>query len=308
MKRRNFILKGVGAGLAAGMGLSADAFGKNFESLASVDVAGPYDLVAVKGGEPEVMFEKGIAALGGMSVFVKKGQTVVVKPNIGWDAVPERAANTNPKLVGKVVEHCFKAGAKEVYVFDKTCQNWKNCYANSGIEKAAKEAGAKTVTGNSVEMYKDVEIPQGKKLKKTKVHELILKCDVFINVPVLKSHGGSTLSISMKNLMGIVWDRGFYHKNDLHQCIADFPTWRKPDLNIVDAYRVMKRNGPQGVSVEDVITLKAQIISRDIVAADAAAAKLFGIDPGSIGHIATAHHMGIGNMNIDKLNINRITV
>lgn len=309
MKRRDFLLKSAGAGVVAGIGFSSKVFGENFNSLVSSTTAGgAYDLVAVKGGEAEVMFEKGIASLGGMSAFVKKGQTVVVKPNIGWDAVPERAATTNPKLVAKIVEHCFKAGAKDVFVFDRTCDNWQKCYASSGIEKAVKDAGGKVVTGNSEGMFKPISIPKGKSLKSAKVHELILNCDVFINVPVLKSHGGATLTIAMKNLMGIVWDRGFWHKNDLHQCIADLPTWRKPDLNIVDAYRVMKRNGPRGVSVDDVELVKALLISKDIVAIDAAAAKLFGLDPKTIGHIAKGHEAGIGNMNLESLKINKLTV
>ncbi len=308
MKRRDFLIKGAGAGVVAGIGLSTKVFGENFNSLVSSTSAGPYDLVAVKGGEAEVMFEKGIASLGGMSAFVKRGQTVVVKPNIGWDTVPERAATTNPKLIGKIVEHCLKAGAKDVFVFDKTCDNWQKCYSSSGIEKAVKDAGGEIVTGNSEDMYKPVSIPKGKKLKNAKVHELIVNSDVFINVPVLKSHGGATISIAMKNLMGIVWDRGFWHKNDLHQCIADLPTWRKPDLNIVDAYRVLKRNGPRGVSVEDVEVLKALLISKDIVAVDTAATKLFGLDPKTIGHIVKASEAGVGTMNLESLKINKITI
>ena len=305
MKRRDFIFKSIGAGLAAGIGMSSKTFG---ESLHSFAVPGtlPYDMVAIKGGEAEVMFEMAIASLGGMKNFVKKNQTVVVKPNIGWDKSPEFAANTNPKLVAKIIEHCYKAWAKTVYVFDNTCDNWQKCYANSGIEKAVKDAGGKIVTGNSESMYQHVAIGKGKRLKEAKVHELILSSDVFINVPVLKSHSGATLSIAMKNLMGIVWDRGYWHKNDLQQCIADFPTYRKPDLNIIDAYRVMKNNGPRGVSVEDVLTMKAQIISTDIVAADAAAAKMFGLDPATIGHIVKAQEFGLGTMNLDKLKINRI--
>ena len=53
-----------------------------------------------------------------MQRFIKKNQVVVIKPNIGWNAEPERAANTNPKLIGRVVEHCFEAGAKEVWICD----------------------------------------------------------------------------------------------------------------------------------------------------------------------------------------------
>lgn len=307
MKRRDFIFKGIGAGVITGAGLSTNAFGEVFGNMAA-NAASPFDLVAVRGGEAEVMFEKAIASMGGMQAFVKKNQTVVLKPNIGWDVSPERAGNTNPKLVSKIIEHCLKAGAKNVYVFDNTCDNWQKCYTNSGIEKAVKDAGGKIVTGNSESMYHEVEIPKGKKLKKAKVHELILSSDVFINVPVLKCHGGATLSISMKNLMGIVWDRQFWHKNDLHQCIADFSTLKKPTLNIIDAYRVMKTNGPRGISVEDVVNMKGQIISTDIIAADAAATKLFGLDPNAIGHIVKGHELGIGQINLDGLKINRIKV
>ena len=138
------------------------------------------------------------------------------------------------------------------------------------------------------------------------VHELILSSDVFINVPVLKEHGSAGLTICMKNLMGAVWDRGFWHRNNLHQCIAEFPSFRKPDLNIVDAYFVMKRNGPRGVSKEDLIEMKSQIISSDIVAADAAAAKLFGINPDNISYIKIADQMKIGIKDLSKLSIKRI--
>ena len=254
------------------------------------------------------MFEKGIAALGGMERFIKRGQSVVIKPNIGWDKTPEMGANTNPKLVGQVVKACLAAGAKEVVVFDNTCDNWKKAYATSGIEKAAKEAGAKVITGNSEKSYKEVALPRGKVLKQAKVHEKILTSDVFINIPVLKHHSGAQVTFAMKNLMGIVWDRRWWHRNDLQQCIADMVTYRKPDLNIIDAYRVMKRNGPKGVSLEDVSLEKAQIISADIVAADAAAAKIFGTEPEKIGHIQMASDMGLGVMDISKLNVSRIRV
>jgi len=305
MNRREFFKKTSYAGIAAYSFLS---LGDKFNLLANTKTSSPdiYDLVAIKGGEPESMFDTAIQSLGGMNKYVKINQTVVIKPNIGWDTSPERAANTNPKLIGQIVKHCFNSGAKEVYVFDHTCDNWKNCYSNSGIEKVVTDAGAKMVPGNSESYYQSVDIPDGKRLKKTSVHELILESDVFINVPVLKDHSGTDLSISMKNLMGVVWDRRYWHRNNLHQCIADYSTFRKPDLNIVDAYAVMKKNGPRGVSKADVVQLKSQIISTDIVAADAAAAKLYGTNPADIYYISFADEMKIGTMDLSKLNINRI--
>jgi uncharacterized protein (DUF362 family) len=303
MDRREFFRKSLAASVTAGTYL---ATGKYNNLLASVQT--PFDLVAIKGGEADIMFDKGIEALGGIKVFVKKGQKVVIKPNIGWDVVPERAGNTNPKLISRIIKHCLNAGAKEVHVVDHTCDEWQRCYSNSGIEKAVTDSGGKIAPGNSESYYHDVKIEKGKTLTSAKEHELILGADVFINVPILKSHGGATLTIAMKNLMGNVWDRRFWHRNDLHQCIADFATFRKPDLNIVDAYYVMKANGPRGVSVEDVVTMKSQLISTDIVAIDTAAAKLFGLKPEEIRHIKIAADMKVGRMDLDKLNIKRITV
>jgi uncharacterized protein (DUF362 family) len=307
MKRRDFLRKSVGIGVVSGAALS---MGKFSEILASENrgMSLPYDMVAIKGGEAAEMFDKGIASLGGMKQFVKPNQTVVIKPNIGWDSAPERAANTNPELVARIVEQCKMAGAKSVYVFDNTCAEASRCYKMSGIEDAVKKAGGTMVSGKSASYYHDVTLPKSVRLKNAKVHELILESDVFINVPILKNHGGSTLSVSMKNMMGVVWDREYWHGNDLHQCIADFAAYRKPDLNVVDAYRVMKRNGPRGVSVADVSLMKYQMIGKDIVAIDTAAAKVFGIDPAQVKHIALAEKLGAGSSNLDAMKINRISM
>lgn len=307
MNRRSFIRKSVTAGIYTGIALSVGKYGRILANTAMMpDV--PYDLVAVTGGEPAQMYQRAINAMGGMSRYVSKGQTVVVKPNIGWDVIPELAANTNPALVKAVIKSCLEAGAKEVYVFDHTCDEWTKCYKNSMIETAVKEAGGKIAPGNTEGYYEAVSIPEGKRLTETKVHELILESDVFINVPILKNHSSTKLTIAMKNLMGIVWDRGYWHRNDLHQCIADFSTWRKPDLNIIDAYNVLMKNGPRGVGEEDVAKMKFLVMSDDMVAADAAAAKIFGMQPTEVPYIKQAHEMKIGNMELDSQNIGRIKI
>jgi uncharacterized protein (DUF362 family) len=131
---------------------------------------------------------------------------------------------------------------------------------------------------------------------------------VFINVPILKNHSSTKLTAAMKNLMGAVWDRGFWHRNDLHQCIADFAPVRKPDLNVVDAYYVMKQNGPRGVSIDDVVMMKAQLLSTDMVVADVAAAKLYGATPDDIPYIRMAAAQNVGRKDLDKLSIKKITV
>jgi uncharacterized protein (DUF362 family) len=304
MKRRDFFKKSVGAGLAAGAAIS---FGGYERLWSSHSLPAPYDMVAIMGGKPDSMFGLGIQEFGGIGAFVKKGQKVLIKPNIGWDRTPEYAANTNPLLVKEIVKHCFKAGASEVYVFDHTCDNWVNCYKNSGIEKAAKDAGAKIVPGNSESYYQEVKIPGGKILKSTKIHQIILETDVFINVPVLKDHSSTRMTGCLKNMMGNVWDRGYWHQNNLDQCIADYATYvKKPALNIIDCFDVMTKNGPQGVSKEDVVNMQSMIITTDWVAGDTAAAKMLGVNPMDIGYISMAHSMGLGNMNLESLNIKRI--
>lgn len=312
MDRRDF-LKALALTGAAFTIKEVDAMTLLSQNFAAGAAAEKYDLIAVMGGSPVDMFRKGIAEMGGMGSFVKKGQRVVVKPNIGWDKIPELAANTNPELVGEIVRQCFAAGAKEVVVFDHTCDNWQKCYANSGIEKAAKAAGAKMIPAHEESYYREVALPKGVKLKTTKVHKAILDSDVWINVPVLKNHGGAKMSIAMKNHMGIVWDRGFFHANDLQQCIADVCTLdKKPVLNVVDAYRLMKNNGPRGKSEADVVLSKGLFISQNIVAIDTAATSFFNqardMPLDTVKHIGKGEEHKLGTTKLNSLEIKRIKI
>lgn len=305
MDRREFIKKSLVVGSAS---IGASTFGSQETIAAETKKSGIPDLVAVKNGEPDVMFDKAIEAIGGMKTIVKPDQIVVVKPNMAWDRPPEMGANTNPKLIRQVVAHCVEAGAKKVYVLDHTCNNPQKVYQNSKIKEAAESAGGIVVYANDEKNYKEVSVPKAKVLKKVKVHELIESCDVFINVPVLKHHSGAGVTIAMKNLMGAMWDRRFYHQKGLHQCIAEFCLWRKPDLNIVDAYRVTIANGPHRARPEDVKLRKSLLLGKDIVAVDTAATILFGADPEKTNYIKIANELGLGEMDLSKLNIKKITV
>jgi len=304
MDRREFLKKGFCAGVAAGF---VNPLARVMRAFATED-SEICDLVAVKGGEPSIMFDKAIESLGGMQNFVKKGQRVVVKPNIGWDRSPEFAANTNPSLVKRIVEQCYAAGARQVYVFDNTCDDWSACYENSRIGPAVKEAGGTMVPGNSEGNYHEVEVKAGTRLRKTKVHELILSSDVFINVPILKHHASTKMTSAMKNLMGMIWDRRYFHHTDLNQCIADLATFRKPDLNIIDAYRALRTRGPRGVSQEDVVLIGTLVATPDIVTADAASAKLLGLELEQVPYIAMAAKTGVGRLDLDKVAIRRIKI
>ena len=278
------------------------------------------DLVAIYGGSAVEMFERGIAEMGGMKRFVRKGQTVVVKPNIGWDRPPDFGSNTNPDLVGAVVKHCYEAGAKEVLCFDHTCgRDWDNRYKVSGIQEAVEKNGGKMVAGNNVSMYVDQDIPKGKILKKAKVHKLAINPDVLINIPVLKHHSGAKITCAMKNYMGCVWDRQWYHRNNMPQCVADYATYQKTTLTIVDAYRVMLEYGPIGKSPAYAPVAKYQILSTDIVAADVASTQIFAtvaklhkmgtpFKVKDIKYIGAAEKLGVGVADLSKLSVKRISI
>ena len=294
MKRRDFLKQGAALAVAAPAAPLAAA------------PAAKSKVAVVRNGEPNALFQKGIAALGGITAFVKPGQKVVVKPNIGWDRAPEFAANTNPILVGEIVRQCIAAGAAQVEVFDHTCSAWSRCYRTSGIAAAVEAAGGKMVRGDDKDAYREVERPQALNMKKALIHRAILDADVFINVPILKHHGGAKMTACLKNFMGLVWDRQYMHAHNLDQCIADAALYRKPDLNVIDAYRIMPTNGPRGVTLNDVRTVKYQILSTDIVAADVLACKLLRTKPADVRYVALAAKHGLGTDDESRIDVVRL--
>ncbi|MBI5240240.1 MAG: DUF362 domain-containing protein [Elusimicrobia bacterium] len=268
----------------------------------------PPDLAAVRDGSPAQMFDAGIRALGGLGRFVKKGGTVLVKPNIGWDKTPSEGATTNPDLVGRIVAAAYEAGAKKVYCFDHSVNREADCHRRSGIADAVRKNGGEMRSGEDEKAYRKAAIPGGRILKEALVHELYLDCGAIINVPILKSHGGGRMTAALKNLMGVVWDRRFWHREDLQACIAEFPLLRKPDLNVIDAFLVMMENGPYGATTEDLDMKKMQLLSADPVLADSAAAKVLGREPASVLYLKRAAELGLGSMDLKRAAIKRISL
>lgn len=311
MDRRKFLQNGTVATAATALNFSMlkEAFASKNGAEAISQKTG--NLVAIMGGDPAEMLRLSIEELGGIGKFVKSGDKVVVKPNIGWAKTPEMSSNTNPEVVGALVKLCVDAGAEEVKVFDHTCNEWESCYKLSGIKAAVEDNGGVMVPGNNETYYKEVEIPQGVTLKSTKIHSAILECDVWFNVPVLKHHSGAKMSLSMKNSMGIIWDRQIFHKEGLQQSIADLATFKKrPALNIIDGYRSLTQNGPQGKSVDDVINTKALFASIDPIAVDTAAAKFFAqvkeLNVDDVSHIALGEKHNLGTTDLSSLNVKKI--
>ena len=263
-------------------------------------------VVAVAEGEDHARITRNaIAALGGMGRFVKPGSIVVVKPNIGWDRGVEYAANTNPVVVRAVVDECLRAGAKKVKIFDRTCNDERRCYVNSGIESALKGIKQVEVKHPEKERFKKVTL-NGKALQEWELYGEALSADVYINVPVAKHHTLSRLTLGLKNVMGIMGgNRGSIHTH-LDTAIADVNAVFKPHLTIIDATRVLTNHGPQGGDLRDVKVLNKVIASTDVVAADAYATTLFGLRPEDIAVTVAAHKRGIGEMDLKKIRIVKV--
>ena len=263
-------------------------------------------LVAVaEGADYPAITRKAINALGGMKRFVKNGDTVVVKPNIGWDRSVDLAANTHPQVVKSVVEECLVAGAKRVKVFDNTCNDPRRCYVNSGIEAALKGMKQVEIKQIEPERFKKVLL-NGQFLKEWELYDEALSANVFINLPIAKHHGLSKLTLGLKNVMGIMGgNRGYIHRN-LDTALADVNACFKSHLTIIDATRILTAHGPQGGSIADVKKLNKVIASTDIVAADAFATTLFGLKPADISVTVAAYKRGIGEMNLNRIKVLRV--
>jgi uncharacterized protein (DUF362 family) len=272
---------------------------RSFRSEETAPEAAADFVVAQNDADAAALVRKAIDAMGGMRRFVSRGDVVVVKPNIGWDRTPLQAANTNPLVVAEVVRLALDAGAKRVVVTDASCNEPNRCFTRSGIWKAAYDAGA------------DVKLPEahhframrlkGELLDEWPVLATLVETDKLINVPVAKHHNLARYTGAMKNWYGSLGGR----RNRLHQkidlSIADLATFLQPTLTVIDASRVLLRNGPQGGNVADAKEMSTVIASIDQVAADARACTLIGERPENIGYLALAEARGIGTTRWDRL-------
>ena len=278
----------------------------------SIGVSSPADLAVIK-GDPAKAVLKAVNLLGGINRFVEKGQRVVIKPNMSFAKTPDEASNTNPLVVATVAKACIEAGAKNVLILDHTLQKAELCLERSGIRKSCRSIERTYVIAlNDEKFYQSVSVPQGKVIKHLKIMEEVMRCDVFINLPTAKSHSATGVSLGMKGLMGVVWNREYFHsKVDLHQAIADLSSVVKPALTIIDASRALITGGPAGPGkVEELNTV---ITGVDPVAVDTygvSIAKWYNkkFEASNIKHIMAAHRMGLGNINLDKLLIKKENV
>jgi uncharacterized protein (DUF362 family) len=295
MKRREFLRNLALGGMALRATPALFAQPKSFT-----------DLAVIEGDSPGVIAKEALAALGGMSRFVARGDKVVIKPNIGWDRTPELAACTNPEVVKALVELCFDAGAKEVTVMDNSINQAQRCYARSGIAEAAKAAGAKVPYPNPYRLKKMAL--HGELLREWEVFTEFVETDKLINVPIAKHHSLSRLTMGFKNWLGAVGGA----RNQLHQkldgAMVDLAAFFKPSLTVLDAYRILTRNGPQGGRASDVKLQKTVVAGVDSVAIDTIGASFFDVKPDELAYLGIAQKRGLGRTNLETLKIEKRTV
>ena len=278
------------------------------ESPAESAVAGYPDLAVARRGEPGEMVRRALAALGGMERFVPQGSRVVVKPNIcvAYHTY-EYAATTNPWVVGALVKVALEAGAKSVRVMDFPFGGTaEEAYTRSGIAEQVKAAGGEMVVMKRFG-YRNTDIPQGKGLHEARIYDEVLDADVLINVPIAKNHSLARLTLGMKNLMGVIYDRSQIHI-DLGQHLADLNSRVRPQLTVIDAVRILMDHGPTGGNLEDVKQMDTVIASTDVVATDSYAATLFGMQADDLAYIRAATEMGLGRSDLGGLRIEEIDV
>ena len=277
---------------------------RNFMSPAAEKKGLGY-LVISKGDNPEVVTRKVIDALGGMPIFISPGDEVVIKPNVGWDRTPVQAANTNPIVVQTLVKLCFEAKAKKVIITDNTCNDPSRCFTRSGIWKMAEAAGAEIVLP-AEHRFMNFQLG-GVVLGEMPVLSPAVSGDKFINVPIAKHHGLSKFTGAMKNLYGVLGGR----RNRLHQkiddSIADLAEFIRPTLTVMDATRVLLRNGPQGGNMQDTKAVGEIIASTDQVAVDAYSCGLIGLSPKDLPYLKLAEARGLGVADLNKIKIKKVS-
>jgi uncharacterized protein (DUF362 family) len=261
------------------------------------------DLAVIQGDSPAKITKEAISSLGGISRFISKGDVVLIKPNIGWDRTPQQAACTNPAVVRTLVELCFQAGAKEIKVMDNPCNPARRTYVRSGIADAAKKAGAKVPFPNPHRLKKMAL--KGEWLKEWEVYTDFVEADKIINIPIAKTHSLSRITLGMKNWLGAVGG----NRNQLHQgldrAIVDLSAFFNPVLTILDSYRMLIRNGPQGGRLSDVKLFKTVVAGVDYVAVDAMGTSFFDIDPKEMQFLQLAKQRDLGEFNLEALKIEK---
>ena len=299
LSRRDFLKLSVAGALAMALP-GRRLFGAEQAEATDVWVLHGKDKKALMTRCMEIIFDNG--------GYGKKARKVALKVNAAWTRTPVQGANTHPDLVDVFIAESLGSGIKEVVIPEHPCRPARESFPRSGILQVAEKHKQKMVDlKTDTSSFREVELPKAKKLLKAKVSALYLDADALVNIPVAKHHSGAKLTMAMKNWMGAVQDRRFWHRNDLHQCIADFSTFIRPTWTVIDATRTMMDRGPQGPT-KNMKTPDLLVLSRDQVAADAYASTLFHDSINAVKYLRIARDSKIGQTDITKMNVRKVEV
>ncbi|MEO5331144.1 MAG: DUF362 domain-containing protein [Magnetococcus sp. YQC-5] len=263
-------------------------------------------MAVVRGARIEAMVQEAVTRLGGMARFVARGDRVLLKPNVGWDRQPEQAANTGPELVGAMVRICREAGAASVLVTDVSLNDPRRCFARSGIEEVVLAAGGSVALPGRHD-FVETDLG-GSVLKVWPVARFFHEVDKVINLPIVKHHSLSGCTLAMKNWYGVLGgERNRLHQA-IHGSIVDLAAAVRPTLTVMDATRVLKRNGPTGGSLADVVREETIIASLDEVALDSFCLGFLDLSPDVIPFLAMAEMRGLGKVAWREVNVSHSQV
>ncbi len=301
--RREFLKLGLAAGAAWALAPAWRALAAAGETAG--DEGGGPDVWVIHGEDKQALIGKALAVIFAHGGLGTQPRTLTLKVNAAWARTPEEGACTHPALVEGFLRGCRDAGVRQTVIAENPCTDARFAFPRSGIQEAAARVGTPMINLREGGHWVEREIPGGRVLRRARVGRQFLECDALVNMPVAKHHDATTLTMAMKNWMGAVEDRGFWHRNDLHQCIADFSTFIKPRWTIIDATRIMLTGGPQGPS-KDMRHPNLLVVSRDGVAADAFACTLFHDSIDAVRHLVLAREMGIGETDLAKMKLHQL--
>lgn len=251
-------------------------------------------------------------AVGGIDNIVKAGETVLVKPNLAFQAPPESYSVVDPRVIEALIAFLKeKSKAKEVWIGDNPSLGQhvgraRPAFETSGMKAAAERGGADRIIYFDEEETVEVEIPGAKLYRKARVFKPFLEADRVINLPKMKAHLAGTVTLGLKNWNGIIpnvhpsGEQQDVHRIDLGQKFADLYRVRKADLTLVDGIIAMEGQGPHvGTPVE----MNLLIAGTDTVAVDAVTAYIMGFETIEIPAVRIAATEGLGERDISKIEV-----
>jgi len=244
---------------------------------------------------------KAVELLGGIDRFVKPGETVLLKPNIGFATPPRICATSHPDIISEITKLCYQAGAKKVFVTDNPINDPTSCFELSGISAAAAKSGAEVILPKA-DYFRPMTLAGGRLIKNWPVlYEPLKNVDKVIGIAVVKDHHRSGASMIMKNWYGLLGGKRSIFHTDINTIIVELATLVKPTLVILDATQVMVSNGPTGGSSSDLKQTNIMIAGCDQVAVDSFGATLLNMKPADLPYLLKAESLNLGTTDYESL-------